>query len=293
MSETRIEQGAIVKGSSSANLGSSTIRVPGASLFYEARGSGPVLLMIPGGPADAGIFAAIAPLLADRYTAVCYDPRGNSRSVLDGEPEDQSMDLHGDDAAGLIAAFGGEAANVLGSSGGAQIGLNLAARHPERVRALVAHEPPCMQLLPDAAEHVKFTEDVLAAYKSSGAGEAMKRFAAYTGLGGSPRPANAAPPSAEAQESFTRMRGNFDFFFKHGVKPISLFVPDVDTLKTGKPRIVVGVGETSQGQLAFRSAVALAGRLGTKPVVFPGGHTGYTEFPAEFAHKLHGVFESA
>lgn len=41
-----------------------TLKVPGANLYYEVRGSGPVLLMIPGGPADATAFAAIAPLLA-------------------------------------------------------------------------------------------------------------------------------------------------------------------------------------------------------------------------------------
>jgi pimeloyl-ACP methyl ester carboxylesterase len=33
-----------------------TLNVPGASLYYEVRGSGPVLLMMPGGPADAASF---------------------------------------------------------------------------------------------------------------------------------------------------------------------------------------------------------------------------------------------
>ena len=89
------------------------------------------------------------------------------------------------------------------------------------------------------------------------------------------------------------MRGNFDFFFAHGVRPISLFVPDVDALKIGKPHIVVGAGETSTRQLAHRSAVALAERLGVEPVVFSGGHTGFSEFPVEFAEKLHSVLESA
>jgi pimeloyl-ACP methyl ester carboxylesterase len=40
-----------------------------------------VLLMIPGGPADAGVFTALRGFLTDRYTVVPYDPRGNSRSV--------------------------------------------------------------------------------------------------------------------------------------------------------------------------------------------------------------------
>jgi pimeloyl-ACP methyl ester carboxylesterase len=51
--------------------------VPGATIYYEVQGSGPVLVMIPGGPTDAGIFAGLARCLADRYTVVAYDPRGN------------------------------------------------------------------------------------------------------------------------------------------------------------------------------------------------------------------------
>ena len=128
-----------------------TLQVPGATLYYEREGTGPVLLMIPGGPADAGAFAALAEYLTDRYTVVPYDPRGNSRSVPDDRSKDRDIDVHGDDAAALIDAVAGDPAYVLGSSGGAQIGLNLAARHPDRVHTLVAHEPPCAKLLPPEA----------------------------------------------------------------------------------------------------------------------------------------------
>ena len=89
------------------NIQSSLLKVQGAQIYYEVQGTGPVLLMIPGGPTDAGIFAPLAGLLSDRYTVVRYDPRGNSRSVLDGPPEDQRMDLHGDDAAQLLAMLSG------------------------------------------------------------------------------------------------------------------------------------------------------------------------------------------
>jgi pimeloyl-ACP methyl ester carboxylesterase len=47
-----------------------TLKVPGATLYYEVRGSGPTMLIIPGGPAEAGIFSEIAGLLADRYTVL-------------------------------------------------------------------------------------------------------------------------------------------------------------------------------------------------------------------------------
>src|ERR687894_109055 len=83
-----------------------TLEVPGATLQYEVGGAGPVLLLIPGGPADAGAFAPIRGELSDRYTVVTYDPRGLSRSPFDGEPQDTSVGTFADDARRLIEAGG-------------------------------------------------------------------------------------------------------------------------------------------------------------------------------------------
>src|SRR5690349_16890977 len=132
--------------------GTSALKVPGASLYYEVRGTGPVLLLICGGVYDAAGYAALAQQLQDRYTVVTYDRRGNSRSPLDGPPEPQRIDVHADDAHRLLSEMGiaaGRPAFVFGNSSGAMIGLELVARHPEQVRVLVAHEPPIFELLPD------------------------------------------------------------------------------------------------------------------------------------------------
>ena len=119
-----------------------TLKVDRATLYYEVRGSGPVLLLITGGPTDAGIFTDLAGRLAERYTVVSYDQRGHSRSTLDGEPEDLPPSVHADDAAALFREVGDGPAYVYGSSGGGRIGLELVARHPELVRTLVSHEAP-------------------------------------------------------------------------------------------------------------------------------------------------------
>ncbi|MBM2710396.1 alpha/beta fold hydrolase [Mesorhizobium caraganae] len=172
---------------------SSTLKVPGASLYYETRGSGPVLLIIPGGPQDAGVFADVAGHLADRYTVVAYDPRGNSHSTFDGEPREQDLDVHGDDAARLIDALSAGPAYVFGTSGGAQIGLNLAARHPGRVRALVAHEPPSMMLLEDPAPALAGMRDLHDTYRSHGVEAAMQKFFSENGLSEGPDQDEAGP----------------------------------------------------------------------------------------------------
>ncbi|GGQ25653.1 alpha/beta fold hydrolase [Streptosporangium pseudovulgare] len=169
------------------NVKTGILPVPGANLYYEVRGSGPVLLLICGGIYDAAGYAGLADRLADRYTVVTYDRRGNSRSPLDGPPEPQSIAVHADDAHRLLTAVGvteDEPACVFGNSSGAVIGLELAARHPGRVRAMVAHEPPVFELLPDRDHWRAVARDVADAFREGGAGQAMGVFAAGMGMGG-------------------------------------------------------------------------------------------------------------
>ncbi|PWK68453.1 alpha/beta hydrolase [Aminobacter sp. AP02] len=271
---------------------SSTLKVPGAKIHYEALGSGPLLLTIAGGPSDAGVFAGLSRQLADRYTVVAYDPRGNSRSHFDGEPVEQQLDVHGDDAARLIDALSDGPAFVLGNSGGAQIGLNLAARHPERVRVLVAHEPPCLVMLDDPEKAIAADREIYETYLRDGIGPAMAKFMVMAGLddeydGGSPE----FEPSPEDIATFARMEANFEYFIAHGLMPLSLYCPDVAALRAGEPRVVVGIGEETVGQITHRTSVALAAKLGAEPVVFPGGHGGFGSHSEGFARTLHQVLD--
>lgn len=268
-----------------------TVKAPGATLYYEVRGSGPLLLMIPGGPTDAGVFAPLAEAMADRYTVVAYDPRGNSRSTFDGEPVDQDLAVHADDAALVIEAAGGPA-YVLGSSGGAQIGLSLAVRHPDSVEALVAHEPPALAMLPEAEAEAAMAgmDGVYEAYRTGGVEAAMAAFAQLTDL---QPPADGPPPPPEVMAAFARVGGNMDYFFRHS-RALAFGAPDVESLRKGKPRIVIGVGAESKGQLAYRAAVALAEKLGAPPVVFPGDHGGGDDHnPQPFAEVLDRALRGA
>ncbi|GLW12551.1 hypothetical protein Misp01_76790 [Microtetraspora sp. NBRC 13810] len=165
-----------------------TLEAPGAELYYEVRGSGPVLLLICGGVYDAGGYAGLAAELAGRYTVVTYDRRGNSRSPLAGPPEPQRIEVHGDDAHRVLSAAGVTAdapAYVFGNSSGAMIGLELAARHPEQVRALVAHEPPLFELLPDRDHWRGVVREVADAFRKEGpeaAGAVLRAAFAAAGV---------------------------------------------------------------------------------------------------------------
>jgi pimeloyl-ACP methyl ester carboxylesterase len=264
-----------------------TLKVPGATLYYETRGSGPVLLMIAGGPMDAGGFAALAERLADRYTVMTYDCRGNSRSPRDPADDDLSVEVLADDADRLLELAGPEPAYVLGSSGGAIYGLDLVARYPGRVHTLVAHEPPVSSLLPDADRWRAFNESIGAAYRNDGVYAAMQKFAAGSGLGGGGAREASTP---EAIAATSRMMGNLELFASRLIPVVGNYVPDIAALRASSTRIVVGVGQGSTPEmLPYRTAHALAGELGVSPTVFPGDHGGFGSDPDAFAAKLRAI----
>ena len=163
---------------------SDRLRVPGAHLYYQVRGSGPLLLILQGGDGDAGGSDSLANHLVDHYTVVTYDRRGLSRSTLDEPFEPPRLETHSDDAHRLLAALTAEPVFVFGASIGALIGLDLVARHPEQVRTLVAHEPPAPELLPDAerAHIVRAQEEMEETYHREGLAAAMKKGMATSGL---------------------------------------------------------------------------------------------------------------
>ena len=292
-----------------------TLKVPGAQLYFEVRGSGPVLLLICGGVYDAAGYAGLAEHLADRYTVVTYDRRGNSRSPLDGAPEQQRIEVHGDDAHRLLSAVGVTAdrpAYVFGNSSGATIGLELAARHPEQVNTLVAHEPPLFELLSDRDHWRTVIQDVEDAFLKEGAAPAMQILGAELRMsgeepeeggehvvedaavqqrgrlpGGGPGP--EGQPDPETMQLMARLAKNMEFFIGYEVPPFNKYGPDIAALKVSSVRVVPAMGDASKGEPPHRAACALAERLGTQPVVFPGDHGGFGAQPDAFAAKLHEV----
>jgi clorobiocin/coumermycin A biosynthesis protein CloN7/CouN7 len=267
-----------------------TLDVPGARLSYDVRGSGPLLLMI-GSPMGGRGFRAIAPLLAADHTVVTYDPRGILRSSIEDPAQDATPELLADDVHRLLTALGGGPAYVFGNSGGAVTGLDLVARHPDLVRAFVAHEPPLTELLPDGEQLREAIGDICEIYGTVGRDVALKRYTALTGIRFSQSRGDGqqAPPELEEYTPPGDVRAILDRFFRHILRPTTRYRPDLDALRAASTPIVVAGGITSEGQLYHRTTVALAGRLGTPVVGFPGGHTGFQEQPEAFSRLLRRV----
>ncbi len=257
------------------------LHIPGAYLYYELRGSGPVLMLI-GHPMDSAPFAVIASLLAADHTVVTYEPRGFGQSAIDNPDQDADPNLIADDVHQVLNVVGNGPAQVFGSSGGAVTALALASRHPDSVRTIVAHEPPVAVFLPDAQEAEKGMRDIYETYRRDGIRSAWERFAAFTGM--AMRPQGSGGPSDAAAQAREVTAG--ERFFGHSLLPVVLYQADVEALRNSSMRVVIAAGSASKGEFPHRTAAALSDRLGTSLIEFPGGHVGFASDPQEFASVL-------
>jgi len=236
------------------------LEVPGATLHYSVRGSGSLLLLIPGGAADSMIFAPLVPLLVDDHTVVTFDPRGIGRSTLTSAPQQVDVSTQADDVHRLLQAVTDEPVAVFGSSGGAITALELASRHPEWIHTLVVHEPPLVELLPDRAELHLAMDTLAGRCEVDGPESAMREFLRISG-------------QVARLDEYTvpaRMLPAVDFFLRYMVSAIVRYRPEPAAL----PELAIGVG-TGAGQLAHRGATALGELLGTRTTAFPGEHVGF------------------
>jgi pimeloyl-ACP methyl ester carboxylesterase len=282
-----------------------TIDVPGATLTYDVRrgpaSDAPVLLLI-GSPMGAGGFGTLAGHFTD-HTVVTYDPRGVERSTKVDPASPSTPDEHADDLHRIIDELGAGPIDVLASSGGAVNALAFVARHPEQVRTLVAHEPPLASILPDREGAMAVTQAVHDTYERRGFGAGMAQFIAVVSHQGPMTLDFAAQPAPDPAMFGLPTEDNGDRtdpLLGQNIVSCTHYEPDLDALRAASTRIVMAAGAESAGQMAHRSAVALAERLGLEPVVFPSDHGGFLggEYgqrgdPDAFAAKLREVLAGA
>jgi len=278
-----------------------TLDVPGAKLTYDVRSGGsgdaPVLFLI-GSPMGAAGFGTLAGHFTDR-TLMTYDPRGSERSELTDPGSAITPEIHADDLHRVIQELGIGPVDLFASSGGAVNALALVAKHPEDVRTLVAHEPPVASILPDREAALATCRAIHETYQRSGWGAGMAHFIAVVSHSGefsddfakqpAPDPAMFGMPTDDDGSRTDPMLGQSIITTTH-------YEPDFEALRAASTRIVLAAGEESGGEMANRSAYAVAERLGTEVVVFPSGHSGFlggeygqTGDPDSFAAKLRHV----
>jgi pimeloyl-ACP methyl ester carboxylesterase len=282
-----------------------TLDTAEADIAYDVHGplptpdGRPPLFMI-GQPMEASGFSTLASHFPDR-TVITYDPRGLGRSVRkDGQVENvptvQAEDVHA-----LIEALGAGPVEMFASSGGAVTALALVAAYPDDVTTLVAHEPPMIPVLPDAAAAERARAGFHQAYEAKGSGAGMATFITMTSWRGEFTDEYFALPAADPAQFGLSIEddGSRDNpLLSDRSWAISSYRPDVDALNAAPTRVVLAVGEESEGTFTGRASEATAELLGQEATVFPshhggflGGEFGYAGQPEAFARRLREVLD--
>lgn len=255
------------------------VRADEAELYCEVRGHGPALLMISGAGGDAGYYAQVGDLLADTFTVIAYDRRANSRSTGSRERA-LSLAEQADDAKAVIDTLAGGRALVFGNSAGAIIGLTLAARHPQSLAGLIAHEPPAVLTLPEGDASRDFFHQILACVREEGFEAATLRFVSTVrGEGTYAWPADV----------FARAMGNFEHLFRNEFAAFGAFEPDVERLAQATFPIVLSAGAGDRGLYYARPSQIIAQRLQRPWAELPGHHLAFMQEPVAFAAGLRAL----
>jgi pimeloyl-ACP methyl ester carboxylesterase len=280
----------------------------GDSLYYEVRGQGQPLLMIPAAGGDGDYYAAMADILCDEYKVITYDRRANARSTMN-DPQNFEISQQSRDAVAVLKAAGETSAFVFGNSSGAVIALDMAATQPQAVRAVVAHEAPVPRVLPEAAKWQRFFAAVYLTAFRFGSYLAALRFMLGINV-----PIQKLSRAQMKSNEYTKNRREasgeprlsdkvaMEVLTKMELLPVTNYLPDVKRIKANGVKVIIGVGEWGLERKTWyvQAAKTLAERLGCELVIFPGHHGSYMDMPDEFAavlrdilHKAEGVDETA
>jgi pimeloyl-ACP methyl ester carboxylesterase len=275
------------------------VMTEGDLLYYEVRGKGQALLMIPGGGGDGGLYSLVADILSDEFKVISYDRRANARSTMN-KPQNFEISEQSRDAVAVLRDAGETSALVFGNSSGAVIALDLAKTQPESVVAIVAHEPPLARVHPRARRWQRFFAGVYSTAFQFGAIPAMVRFAFGIGIYFSFRQMFKAARAvkkarAKSLECYLDQRVVTDFFLKQELLPVTNYLPDVELIKKNNVRVFMAAGRRSLSKKRFYAETAqiLADLLGCEMVIFPGHHASFFDKPDEFAGRLRSVLRKA
>ena len=254
------------------------VTVNGAELYHEVRGTGPPVLLIMGATGDGGHFDALADLLADEFTVISYDRRGNGRSPVPAGWQTTSAEEQADDAAALLDALGIGPAAVFGTSSGGNFALCLLVRHPGGVRGAILHEPGLYALV------------TISTRCEPRCGRLSRRQ--WRQAGRLPRlsASGATWPGEDGWNRLTpalreRLRATASTLFGVELGSYELYLPDEETLTALAAPVSLLVSEDG---LPFFPEITgrLGKRLGVEVATTPGRHDAYHEYPYEFAEAV-------
>ncbi|KDN35133.1 alpha/beta-hydrolase [Tilletiaria anomala UBC 951] len=205
------------------------IDLPNAKLHYEifdGRGA---------------VFHDVAKHLSRSFTVVCYDRWGYSQSQHVGAQDFKNrLSVDADDASALITHLSTEPAAVFGTSSGAIVATQLLIQHPDRVRTLVAHEPPAFALLPEQfrTQAAGLVEHIYNLYREQGVQAAMEVFSGGLSAGDDGARMRFCMDPTRGDE----IRANSMFWFEFELRQYTSAALDVERIAAEKAKYIPVAG---------------------------------------------------
>ncbi|MGW2046015.1 alpha/beta fold hydrolase [Streptomyces sp. NPDC001858] len=113
----------------------------GTRLAHHESGHGAPLICLPGGPMQSTAYLGDLGGLTSHRRLIGLDPRGTGESAAPADTASYRCDRQVDDVEALRAHLGLERFDLLAHSGGANLAILYAARHPDRVARLLLITP--------------------------------------------------------------------------------------------------------------------------------------------------------
>lgn len=246
------------------------VQANGISINYEMNGEGENLVLIHGMGDTLNMWYNQVPLFSKKYRVITYDVRGFGRTEY--PPGDITMTTHCEDLFGLMNAVGVQKTFLLGFSMGGRIAIEMAATHPEMVKALIMANSSLV-MAPATEEVRERRRQMMEAFQQK---DTKKIEMVATGAF-SPFFKEKHP---EAFEKYLKVK--LENFADGKTVPMSMAggaLPDISRVKC--PVLFI-VGEHDPFADVERSKQSVEMIAGSKMVVFPTGHAAAIEMPEEF-----------
>lgn len=268
----------------------------GCTLVYEYTkeeeevSAKPLLILIPGGGAQAAGYYGLIPHLSPRFTVVLFDRRqiGRSKKFAKGygalkpfNPVQQARDV-----VAVIEAVARDIgmaeeelpqAYVFGSSAGGLVAFQLAISFPEVVVHMIAHEAPSNNLLPEplCSEVTDWTYELYNIFVNEGAEAAMKMFLSIL-RGFDPR----NPPQTHVPVE------DWEYFWRYEWVLVMLYSADLAKVRRNGISIAVAQGADSGDASYAWTSIPQSEVMDCPRLVFPGYHAAFENRPEEFAKAM-------
>ncbi|GKZ66257.1 hypothetical protein AnigIFM50267_011105 [Aspergillus niger] len=270
---------------------------PGVAIYYEIRGSGPPLLIIPAAHGTHLTHEDLALRLSSQYTVIGFDRRGSLRSRFLSPPtEQQQRNLLKDTVDDIVALIQhlspDQPVLIYSISLGCMHALELLTSYPDLVRQIIVHDPciPCLLPKPSFEQVSAAFQSTVSLYKSQGPAAASEAFVPVV-TSDEDRALLRFSPAHKKLLALSILC--FNFLFEHELPILLEYRISYPALKAYRDKITLIRGELSTTPLTTEPITTLGGELGLPVKMVAGGHLPSATHPEAFTQDLLSILGEA